>query len=277
MALTGKQIKEIAALVSDAGYWGDGKPIFENLGLAKGVRATGGVDRRTRSYLEQADDETAERLLQYFEVAHHCTRCKPWPHRGYRLFISHRDDQREMLSKLRKALKTYGIASFLAHETIELGTIWRDELVAALKSMDAMFAYCSQGFSASDWAGQEVGYAFGKGIPTISVNAGEAPKGLLEPVQVAGITITNDDDARKLADLIFSQLKNNDSAKVTLVEGLVRQLKFAGSFSHAKYLASYICELGVLTPTARADLVSALAVNDQTLDLKSDEKFMSLV
>jgi hypothetical protein len=277
MALTAQQIAEIAAIVSGNGYWGDGINILNNLGLPKDARANGTVNRRTLGYLQQADDDASNAILRYFEVGPHRHADAPWPRRGLKLFISHRDDQKATLALLREALEYYGIASFLAHEAIEIGKVWRAELETGLRSMEALFAYCSAGFAASDWTGQEVGYAFGKNVPILAVMAGENLKGLLEQVQVAKAIVQDDATARKLAELIFDQLKRDARAKASLSEGLARELKFAGSFGHARFLAEQLVEIGELTDRAQSDIISALEVNIQTEDVKLNDEFMELV
>lgn len=102
---------------------------------------------------------------------------------SFRLFISHKDDNKKFANELKKALEVFGISSFVAHEDIEPSTEWQNEIEKALFSMDSLLALLSTGFSASVWTNQEVGVAFGRGIFILSVKAGEDPKGFVGKFQ----------------------------------------------------------------------------------------------
>jgi hypothetical protein len=276
MPLTSTWISEILDIVANNGYWGDGERIFKNLGVPEKTRVSGGVRSRARVYLEAAEGAAVDAILRYFETGPYAYECKPWSHRGLKLFISHRDDQKSLLALLRQPLEVYGMTPFLAHEAIEAGTVWREELKKGLSSMDALFAYCSEGFSKSDWTAQEVGYGFGKNVPVIAVMAGENLRGLLEPVQGAKMKINDEASARSLAEHLFDQLKKDDRAKQRLSEGLALELKFAGTFAYARGLAERMIELGEMSKRARQDVQLALQVNEQTSDAKHMDEFMRI-
>ena len=277
MQLTKKEIEEVAAIVSKAGYWGDGQSIFSHLGVVVNIPVSGNKASKIQQYLKVADHEASENIRQYFEVGDHKPNTAPWPNRGLKLFISHRDVEKAVLAKVAHQLNNFGIVSFLAHDAIEKGTVWREGLELGLNSMDALLAYCSEGFSQSDWTQQEVGYALGKKIPIVSVMAGDPPKGLLEQKQAIKANLSQDNGEWKLARGIYEQLRGDESVKIPLCEGLAREMKFSGSCDYCRSIAEELVEIDEMTHTARNDTLWALRVNDQTVDVRTDRDLMRLL
>lgn len=95
----------------------------------------------------------------------------------FRLFISHISKDKETANRLKSALVPYSIDGFVAHEDIKPTLEWLDEVERALRTMDAMIAVHTLGFSESVWTQQEIGYALGLGKKVISFAYGEVPKG----------------------------------------------------------------------------------------------------
>ena len=72
-------------------------------------------------------------------------------------------------------------------------------------------------------------------------------------------------------------LQPDTRIKGPLSEGLARELKLAGSFGRATFIAEELVEIGLLTEQARADIQQALEVNGQTEDLMVNDEFLKLV
>lgn len=88
-----------------------------------------------------------------------------WENGKLRFFISHRDAHKKKASEFSGQLAPYGISGFVAHDNIESNSVWKDEIMKALQSMDACICYLTPDFHASVWTNQEVGYAIAKGVP----------------------------------------------------------------------------------------------------------------
>jgi len=106
-----------------------------------------------------------------------------WGDEGYRLFISHKTEVKKETAELKEKLKLFGISGFVAHEDIRPTEEWQSEIENALFSMDAFVALMTEDFHESNWTDQEVGFAFGRGVPIISVKLGKDPYGFLGKVQ----------------------------------------------------------------------------------------------
>ncbi len=263
MPLREREIDSIEQIAKDRPYWSGGTTIFRALGIGDDWSFNRRANGQFRDHLRQLEDEQSEALLSYFELRHHEHKDAVWPIRGLKLFISHRDEQRANLALLATALKRYGIAAFLAHDAIIAGRDWRSELLGGLGSMDALLAYCSPGFADSDWTLQEVGFAFGKGVPVVSVLAGENPTGLLEQWQGIRGGVNSAETARDMAESIFERLAAADAAKEPLSEGLASRLKFAGSFDAAAFITDKLVQVGRFSMRAADTIRIAQVANDQ--------------
>jgi TIR domain len=86
-------------------------------------------------------------------------------------------------TRLKDCLEPYGISGFVAHEDIHPTLEWQAEIERALYVMDAFIAIHTQGFSASIWTQQEIGFAVGRGVKIISLKMGEDPTGFISKRQ----------------------------------------------------------------------------------------------
>lgn len=263
MPLREREIDHVVQIVTDRPYWGGGATIFRALGIGDNWSVNRRANGPFRDHLRQLGDEQTEALLSYFELRHHEHTDVVWPIKGLKLFISHRDEQRANLALLASALQRYGIAAFLAHDAIVAGRDWRGELLRGLGTMDALLAYCSPNFADSDWTAQEVGFAFGKGVPVVSVLAGENPSGFLEQWQGIRGVVNSEETARDIAESVFERLAAADAAKEPLSDGLASQLKFAGSWDTASLIMGRLVEVGRFSQSAADTIRIAQAANDQ--------------
>jgi len=106
-----------------------------------------------------------------------------WSENGFRIFLSHKSEVKEKASELKRRLEEFGISCFVAHDDIHPTKEWQDEIEDALFSMDAFLAFMTDGFHDSDWTDQEVGVAFGRGVPIVSLKLGKDPYGFIGKFQ----------------------------------------------------------------------------------------------
>ena len=116
----------------------------------------------------------------------------------------------EKSGELKKQLHGYGISAFVAHNDIEPTTEWQDEIEKALATCDAMVVLMREGFHASKWTDQEIGYAMGRGRMVIAVRLGQDPYGFIGRFQaISGGQLTS----TALATQIFDILKKSQKRK----------------------------------------------------------------
>jgi hypothetical protein len=106
-----------------------------------------------------------------------------WGEGGYRVFLSHKANVKSKATALKEALSLFGITAFVAHKDVKPTKKWQDEIENALFSMDALVALMTKDFHESYWTDQEIGVAFGREIPIISIKLGQDPYGFIGKFQ----------------------------------------------------------------------------------------------
>ena len=104
---------------------------------------------------------------------------------GYRgnplVFLSHRAAYKRQVSVVKEQLEDQGFRCFLAHEDVAPTTIWQNEIVNALSTMDIFVGFVTDDFHRGGWPDQEVGYAYQRGVLRVFVKLGDA-----DPIGMVG-------------------------------------------------------------------------------------------
>lgn len=182
---------------------------------------------------------------------------------SFRLFISHKDDNKKFANELKKALEVFGISSFVAHEDIEPSTEWQNEIEKALFSMDSLLALLSTGFSASVWTNQEVGVAFGRGIFILSVKAGEDPKGFVGKFQALR---PKNNDMNDLATQIAEQLIKNPRTSEKMKSAYIHALSCAAQYAETERWSALLPYVDSLSHEQAVKLLEYYNSNSQAYD-----------
>lgn len=148
---------------------------------------------------------------------------------SFRLFISHVSVDKLKATRLKECLLPYSISGFVAHEDIAPTLEWQGEIERGLRTMDALLAIHTPGFSKSNWCQQEVGFALGRGVKIISLKMGEDPTGFIGKHQALARRDRVAEEIAKEVDAILSadtrtrdalnQAKGRLSERPSLVEG----------------------------------------------------------
>lgn len=154
-----------------------------------------------------------------------------WEAGHFRLFLSHLSSFKGKTAALQKALRPYGVSSFVAHLDIEPTKEWQREIERALFSMNALVAILMPGFKESNWTDQEVGVAVGRGVPIIPVMRGLNPYGFIAKYQgfEVGSRTTGE-----VARAIFNILLANDQTTNKMWTAFVDTMLLASSVEAAE-------------------------------------------
>ena len=106
-----------------------------------------------------------------------------WEPEMFRLFVSHASSHRVEVGQLRDALNRRGVSAFVAHTDIAPTLLWQGAIETALQESDALLAYLTPEFHVSLWTDQEVGIAYGRGIPVVPIRMGIDPYGFIGKIQ----------------------------------------------------------------------------------------------
>lgn len=158
--------------------------------------------------------------------------CDIWKPNYFRLFISHKTEDKVFASQLKNELDPFGVSCFVAHEDIEPTREWQEEIEKALFTMDALVALLTKNFSESKWTDQEVGVAFGRKTPILPIRFNLNPYGFIGKYQA----MSGHKDVKKLAREIMVLLWAKFCNNLRLLEGLVSCFENASTFKQANLL-----------------------------------------
>ena len=190
----------------------------------------------------------------------------PWASESIRVFISHLAEEGVRATQLKIAMEAWGLDGFVAHLDIDPGAQWATEIETALASCDALVAILTDGFGASAWCDQEVGWALGRNVPVIPVRVDLAPYGLLGSTQAVRWLRTIP-AADEVAKQILMVLIRDPRMAARAIDSMVGRLERAESFARANAIAGKLVELRArLTPAQFERLDRAALENSQVLN-----------
>lgn len=192
-------------------------------------------------------------LLQETHTVTQAVQKRLWEDDKFRLFISHKTEDKHNVSMLKKHLSSFGISCFVAHEDIEPTQLWADEIENALFSMDACVALMTKDYHNSTWTDHEVGCAYGRHVPVIAVRLGQDPYGLIGRFQALSATWNN-----LPYELMKLLLKYS-----SVVDAYIKSVASCGSFEQANELAHFFQNIKNITPDQIDRLIDAWQSNPQ--------------
>ena len=109
------------------------------------------------------------------------------------VFLSHSAQHSDKVTHVKTRLEQQSIRCFLAHEDIPPSTIWQDEIINALNTMNIFVGFVTDDFHSGSWTNQEIGYAVHRDVFRVLVKLGEEdPQGMVAREQALN---TDWDDA----------------------------------------------------------------------------------
>ena len=184
-----------------------------------------------------------------------------WRQATVRLFISHLATVKRNVHRLSTKLDGYGISSFVAHDKIEPDEDWQEEIKLALKSMDAMLVYLTDGFFGSIWTNQEIGYALARGVPIVSIKMEtQDPIGFISKRQaINGIGKDESENAIQVKSTLRKRLCNSRRFR----DCASSRFKNAGTFQEAGEAFEDIQSLPIMTNQTIESLIKYFNDNSQ--------------
>ncbi|MEI8292247.1 MAG: toll/interleukin-1 receptor domain-containing protein [Verrucomicrobiota bacterium] len=183
-----------------------------------------------------------------------------WGDEGFRVFLSHKSQVKKETADLKDQLRLFGISCFVAHEDIHPTKAWQDEIENALASMDGFVALMTADFHDSDWTDQEVGFAFARGVPIISVRLGKDPYGFIAKFQ--GLSSSW---ATAAEDIVKILIKND-----SMFSAFIRAIRKCPSWDSGNTIGKVLPGIEVLNTQQIDDLVSAY---NETSELRGSFAF----
>lgn len=173
--------------------------------------------------------------------------------KGFNIFLSHLAKSKNETSMLKYQLEKFGICAFVAHEDIEPGLEWQQEIKKALWTMDGLIAVMTVEFHNSPWTDQEIGFALCRDLPIISVDLGCTPKGFINSRQALKCN-WGDAPIKIISHLIDKQ---------KMINSYITKVKNCSSFDEGNELALVLPIIKVLNDLQVKKLVNAFNRNHQ--------------
>jgi len=157
---------------------------------------------------------------------------KSWSEFPTGVFLSHKFEDAELMSRIRTGLHRFGVDAFVAHQDIHVSDIWLATIIESLDSCDALVAVLQADFHKSEWCDQEVGWALGRHIPVMVVRptnlTGPRKDGFLEQLQNLPIDRDNNKCAEFVVSKIIDFLLGRPEVRHQMAESLVFALEHPG-------------------------------------------------
>ena len=121
------------------------------------------------------------------------------------VFLSHRAGYRLQVAQVREQLEDYGLRCFLAHQDVVPSSIWQDEILNALNTMDVFIGFVTDDFHGGGWPDQEVGYAYHRKVPRVFVKLERA-----DPIGMVAREQALTTDWKRAGQKIIAHMKRAD-------------------------------------------------------------------
>lgn len=181
------------------------------------------------------------------------TKKRIWENDGYKVFLSHKTEVKKEVAILKEKLKIYGISCFVAHKDIHPTQEWQKEIESALFSMDSLIAILSDNFHDSLWTDQEVGVAFGRDVPIISLKLGMDPYGFIGKFQA--LTCSWEKAAQEIVKILVKH--------ELMLNAYIKAIQNCQNFDNGNLLAELLPSIDNLSTQQVSDLLIAFNTKGQ--------------
>jgi len=177
------------------------------------------------------------------------------------IFASHLTLHKVLVGDVSRALATYGINLFVAHDTITHDTAWEDEIKSALDRADAGLVFVHEGLKESPWCDQEIGWLQGRGVPVMALKFDIAPYGFFAKYQAQQVPINA--TPQQIAEMTMTRIAAKPELAVGFAASLVSAMASKDDFDATRARWLYLRDLDCLDTKLCAQLLAATKSNNQ--------------
>lgn len=177
------------------------------------------------------------------------------------IFGSHLSEHKVLVGGVRAHLLRYGIDLFVAHDTIDHDTLWREEIEKALDRADAGLVFVHQGLRDSEWCDQEIGWLQGRHVPVMALRFDGTPYGFFakhqaQPVPVGATAIS-------ISEMTVDRIATKSELAGGFAASLVSAMASSPDFATTDAVWRRLRELSSLDADMCSQLLSATKTNNQ--------------
>jgi TIR domain len=177
------------------------------------------------------------------------------------IFGSHLGKHRVLVGTVRQELLLYGIELFVAHDTIEEDTLWRDEIEKGLDRADAGVVFVHKDLRASEWCDQEIGWLLGRRVAVMALRFDEVPYGFFAKHQAQPVPINSTPTA--IAEMLVDRIASKPELALGFAASLVAAMSSSPRFSVTDAIWHRLRELSTLDADLCSQLLEATKTNTQ--------------
>lgn len=168
-----------------------------------------------------------------------------------KVFISHASEEKAIAGGLKESLDCCGVNAFVAHDDIETGTKWDEEILDQLRQCDAFVVILTENSKNSQYVNQEIGYALARRVPIIPLKVPIDPWCFISNIQGMKLEVT-----QKITQFGLIESYNYHDSAIAIVEGLMRRLGLHAAIK-ASLLRGLKSSSNVVETAAKARLLKA--------------------
>lgn len=174
-------------------------------------------------------------------------------------FLSHADEDRKIARKLADELKQYGFDVFVAHDDLEIGDEWEDELKSKISGSEIFLVLLSKNFHKAHFTDHEVGIATSLNKRIFPVRIDDSiPYGFMAKFQAK--KISPEIDSEEISNLSQKLMSFTDKFK-QIIDKLIEDLTNVNTFREANFVAKNLFEYTDFTPKQVNNIAEAFLSN----------------
>ncbi len=146
------------------------------------------------------------------------------------LFGSHLAKHKKVISEVGDSLSLLGVRLFIAHESIRPTADFQQEIRKSLNEVHGGLIFFHDGFGASPWCDQEVGWLIGRDVPYFTLKYGKKPPhGFVAKDQA--LSVTERTTHEKVIKEIVEWVTYDPDLKPRFIDSLLISLSRSNLFS----------------------------------------------
>ena len=177
------------------------------------------------------------------------------------IFASHLTAHRLLVGAVKDYLAKFGMELFVAHDSIDEGQLWQQQIEEGLDRADLGLVFVHEGLGDSAWCDQEIGWLQGRKVPVISLGFDHMPYGFFAKQQAlkvfAGAT------PAQIGDMVVDRIATRPELALGFAASLVSAMGKSNTFADTNDIWLHLKKLTLLDADLCARLLEATKTNNQ--------------
>lgn len=177
------------------------------------------------------------------------------------IFASHLTAHRLVVGAVKDHLGNFGMELFVAHDSIDEGQLWQQQIEEGLDRADAGLVFVHQGLGDSAWCDQEIGWLQGRKVPVISLGFDHMPYGFLAKQQA--LSVFSGATPAQVGEMVVDRIATRPELALGFAASLVSAMAKSNTFATTNDIWLRLKNLTLLDADLCAQLLEATKTNNQ--------------